>query len=141
MSNKNQHFVSQTYLRGFGIPGEGETRAINLFAIGAGKVVEAASIRQQCSSNYFYGQNEAVENLLQLFESRYGSAMANLKRGAIRRDQLETLVQFTFLQSLRTSSQLKERLRLIEEWGKLEIAGKRVRDNLPAPDKAREIQH
>jgi hypothetical protein len=56
MSNKNQHFVSQTYLRGFGIPQAGEVRAINLFAIGPGRIVEAASIKRQCSSDYFYGK-------------------------------------------------------------------------------------
>jgi hypothetical protein len=141
MSNKNQHFVSQTYLRGFGIPQAGEVRAINLFAIGPGRIVEAASIKRQCSSDYFYGKNDAAENLLQYFETRYGSAMANLKRGALREDEIESLTQFMFLQSLRTSSQLEERLRIIGEWGKLEIASRRVREKLPPPDKAREMQH
>jgi hypothetical protein len=67
--------------------------------------------------------------------------MANLKRGALREDEIESLTQFMFLQSLRTSSQLEERLRIIGEWGKLEIASRRVREKLPPPDKAREMQH
>lgn len=141
MSNKNQHFVSQTYLRWFGFHQESEeVRAINLFAIGPRKVVGAASIKNQCSSDNFYGRNQAVEDLLHFFEGRYGAAMASLNRGAIREAEVEALMQFLFLQSLRTSSQLEERLRIIGEFAKLEIAGKRVREGLPPPDKVREIQ-
>jgi hypothetical protein len=141
MSNKNQHFVSQAYLRWFGIPQvDAEVRAINLFAIGPRKVVQGASIKNQCSSDYFYGRNQAVENLLQFFEGRYGSAMASLNRGEVRENEIENLMQFLFLQSLRTSSQLDERLRLIGEFNKLEIGGERVREAMPPPDKVREIQ-
>lgn len=142
MSNKNQHFVSQTYLRGFGVRhATGERKSINLFAIGPRKVVEGASIKKQCSSDYFYGRDDGVEDLLQFFEGRYGAAMASLKRGKLQEEEVEALMQFLFLQSLRTASQLQERLRVIGEFAKLEIGGKRVREHLPAPDKTREMQH
>lgn len=142
MSNRNQHFVSQTYLRWFGVPHEsGEPKALNLFAIAPRKIVHLASIKNQCSSDYFYGRDQPVEDLLQFFEGRYGAAMASLDRGYMRESEVEALMQFLFLQSLRTPFQLQERLRLISEFSKLEVAGKRVREALPAPDKVREIQH
>lgn len=143
MSNKNQHYVSQTYLRWFGIPHHsGQAKAINLFAIRAKRIVHAASIKTQCSHDYFYGRdNRAVEDLLQFFEGRYGAAMASLDRGAVTVREVEVLMQFLFLQYLRTPFQLQERLRLIEEFGALEVAGKRVHDKLPPIDKVREIQH
>lgn len=141
MSNKNQHFVSQAYLRWFGIPQvDAEVRAINLFAIGQRKVVQRASIKKQCSSDYFYGRDQAVEDLLQFFEGRYGAAMASLHRGEVRENEIGDLMQFLFLQSLRTSSQLTERLRLIGEFNKLEIGGKRVRESMPPADKVQEMQ-
>jgi hypothetical protein len=48
---------------------------------------------------------------------------------------------FLFLQYLRTSFQLNERLRLIDEFAALEIAGRGVRAGLSKPDNAREMQH
>lgn len=80
MSNKNQHFVSQTYLRGFGVAlPEGERKAINLHATRARKVVEGAWIKQQRSSDYFYGRDQwwrleaARAPALSPFEVDFGS--------------------------------------------------------------------
>ena len=112
MGNKNQHYVSQTYLRGFGLPRDpGPPRAISLFAIGTQEVVHSAAIRKQCSRDYFYGRdNGPVEDLLQFFEGGYGAALASLQRGGLREDQLKALMEFLLLQLLRTPSQLQERL-------------------------------
>jgi hypothetical protein len=142
LSNKNQHFVSQTYLRWFGIPrGDEQPKSINLFATKTKKIVLNASIKRQCSRNYFYGRDAVVEDLLQFFEGRYGAAMASLDRGAATTEQLGSIIQFLFLQYLRTPFQLRERLRLISEFASMEIGGKKVRDKLPDPDNAREMQH
>lgn len=142
MSNKNQHFVSQGYLRQFGIPDEGkQPRAVNLFATKAKKVIFGASIKNQCSRDYFYGREQVFDDLLQAFEQRYGVAVANLKRGQPSPQDIEVLSQFMFLQFLRTPFQVQQRLRVAEEWRSMEVAGVRVRDKLPPPDAVREAQH
>jgi hypothetical protein len=142
MSNKNQHFVSQVYLRWFGIPHEdADPKAINLYAIRARKIVQDASIKHQCSGDYFYGRDRPIEDFLQFFETRYGAAMASLERGEVFPRLIEALMQFLFLQYVRTPFQLNERLRLIDEFAALEIKGKRVREGLPEPDSVREMQH
>ena len=51
--NKNQHFVPQFYLRNFSA--DTKRRCVNLFNIGRLKAVPMASIKGQCSRNYWHG--------------------------------------------------------------------------------------
>jgi len=138
-SNKNQHFVPRCYLRPFTTAQS--DRAINLYNIDRQKVITGAPLKHQCSGDYFYGQDKPIEDFLQFFEGRYGAAMASLARAELTARHLEALMLFLFLQYLRTSFQLNERLRLIDEFAALEIAGRGVRAGLSKPDNAREMQH
>ena len=141
-NNKNQHFVPQAYLRGFGIKNkDGDAKSIHLYAIGAGKFAFGASIRGQCSKNFFYGNVKALEDLLQHFEGSYGSSAAALERGEITTVHLAKAVQFFFLQFLRTPFQLEQRRNTVEEFSKLEINGQKATPDDYVFDPQREMQH
>lgn len=142
VANKNQHFVSQTYLRQFGIPvREGPPKAVNLFTVKSKEVISGASIKNQASRNYFYGKEKVFDDLLQHHENRYGAALSRMVRGEFSSEDVETLLEFTFLQYLRTPFQVEQRLRLIAGWNAMEIAGRQVGDAMPAVDRVHEAQH
>src|SRR5260370_2780664 len=52
-SHKSQHFVPQHYLRGFSSDG----RSVPLCHLKSGQIVPKASIKDQCSRDYFYGKD------------------------------------------------------------------------------------
>lgn len=75
-TNKNQHFVPRCYLRPFTI---GETNAaINLYNLERKKVIPMAPVKNQCSRDYFYGQDEKLERAIQLVESGYGAVLSKI---------------------------------------------------------------
>ena len=56
--NKNQHFVPQFYLRNFSM--DGERRSIGLYNLARCKVICGASIKQQCSRDYWHGEPDPI---------------------------------------------------------------------------------
>lgn len=70
-TNKNQHFVPRCYLRPFTL--DSANVAINLFNIDRMKFVERAPVKHQCSRDYFYGEDPALEKALQAEEGLYVS--------------------------------------------------------------------
>lgn len=104
MEKNQQHFVPQMYLRAFACA----PRRINVFSLSENKPIRDASIKHQCSSRHFYGDDVRVEN-----------AIAQLETGAapVLRSICETtrvpsagtlehllLIAFVALQSLRTNA-------------------------------------
>lgn len=73
--HKNQHFVPQHYLRGFSEDG----RSIRLYHLGSGKIVARASLRSQCSRNYFYGADRRLENALANIEGADETALKQVR--------------------------------------------------------------
>jgi Protein of unknown function (DUF4238) len=124
-SNKNQHFVPKTYLRPFG---NVDQRSINLYAFGSGQCVESASIKSQCSRNYFYGSEPIFEDFIQYFEGRYGPALGRLQRLEIMESDIATMFDFFVLQHLRTPHQLAQRKEVVEAFRNTMIGGRPLRD-------------
>jgi hypothetical protein len=77
--NKNQHFVPRIHLRPFTVNGDG--LAINLFNLDRMKAIPNAPVRNQCSGDYFYGQNKLLENAINFIEDPYGPIVRHLSEG------------------------------------------------------------
>lgn len=60
---KNQHYVPRFLLRNFALPGSGR-RAVELLDLKKGIFHTPAPIKNQCKRDYFYGKDQALENLL-----------------------------------------------------------------------------
>lgn len=103
-SNKNQHFVPKVYLRRFS--NDPEEASIHLFNLSRRRSLHQASIKGQCSSNYFYGEKNKYEDLLQTYESFYGLFVADLEAGTFRLgdDEARFLRHFVFLQHNRAEA-------------------------------------
>lgn len=124
-SNKNQHFVPKTYLRPFG---NDDQRSINLYALGSKRCVEGASIKSQCSRNYFYGSEPVFEDFIQYFEGRYGQAIGRLQQREIMESDIGSMFDFFVLQYLRTPHQLAQRKEMVEAFCNTVIGGKPLRE-------------
>lgn len=140
-SNKNQHFVPKAYLRPFA---NDDQRSINLYALGSKRFVEGASIKSQCSRNYFYGSEPVFEEFIQFFEGRYGQAMGRLQRREIKVSDIGEMFDFFVLQYLRTPHQLAQRKEVFEAFRNTVIGGKplhEVHEEAQKPiDDQREMQ-
>lgn len=103
-SNKNQHFVPRCYLRPF--THDGADSAINLYNIDRQKFIELASVKHQCSGDYFYGKDPLLENAIQSMEGAYGTALREiLKPDYTLTDEHRNLLKlFWLLQNLRTEA-------------------------------------
>ena len=101
--NKNQHFVPRVHLRPFTVNGEG--LAINLFNLDRMKAIPNAPVRNQCSGDYFYGQNKLLENAINFIEDPYGPIVRHLSDGgAVGSAVKVVLKRFIYLQYLRTEA-------------------------------------
>lgn len=103
-TNKNQHFVPRCYLRPFTI---GETHAaINLYNLERKKLILMAPVKNQCSRDYFYGQDEKLECAIQLVESGYGAVLRKiLNSSKILLESDKTVLRiFWLFQYLRTEA-------------------------------------
>jgi Protein of unknown function (DUF4238) len=74
-AHKSQHFVPQHYLRGFSSDG----RSVRLCHLKSGQIVPNASIKNQCSRDYFYGKDRRIEHALAHFESADETALKELR--------------------------------------------------------------
>jgi len=109
-SNKNQHFVPKVYLRAFS---SNEGRAsINLFNLRGHRNIPSASIKGQCSSNYFYGDDQKLDDALRGSEGLYGMFLRELSSKNFRLEERhkELLRHFCLLQHIRTEGQMQRNL-------------------------------
>jgi len=103
-SNKNQHFVPRCYLKPFTLDGAGA--AINLFNIDCFRSIKGAPVKNQCSRDYFYGEDLRLEQALQSTEGAYAQGLsAILRPGYCLSDEHRKLLRrFWLLQHLRTEA-------------------------------------
>lgn len=102
--NKNQHYVARCHLRPFSKNGEG--RAINLFNVDRQLAIADAPLKNQCSEDYFYGDDKRLDDAIKFVEDSYGSMMTDLAspdRMISARDRV-ILQRFLLLQHLRTEA-------------------------------------
>lgn len=101
--NKNQHFVPRVHLRPFTVNGEG--LAINQFNLDRMKAISNAPVRNQCSGDYFYGQNRLLENAINFIEDPYGPIVRYLSDGGAVGSAVKVVLKcFIYLQYLRTEA-------------------------------------
>ena len=103
-SNKNQHFVPRCYLRPFTL--DCANLAINLFNIDRLKFIEGAPVKNQCSGDYFYGKDLALEKALEFTERAYSVTLRNILTPGFRMTDSDRsfLRRFWLLQHMRTEA-------------------------------------
>jgi len=95
-NNKNQHFVPRCYLRPFTT--DSANASINLFNIDRLKFIEHAPVKHQCSGDYFYGEDLALERAIQFTESTYAAALRDIFKSGYRlTDSHRELLRFFWL--------------------------------------------
>ena len=102
--NKNQHFVPRCYLRAF--TNDGGQRAIHVLNLDRRRAIPGASVRKQCSGDYFYGQDELLEAAIRFVEDGYSSAIARIQcpRYALTEGDKSVLRTFMLFQHMRTEA-------------------------------------
>lgn len=102
--NKNQHFVPKAHLKPFSVDGGG--KAIHLFNLDRDRAIPNAPVRNQCSSDYFYGQAPQLEAAIQSVEGSYGQMLARVLPDGAAPGALDQTVlrRFILLQHLRTEA-------------------------------------
>ena len=103
-SNKNQHYVPKCYLKPFTLNRKGS--AINLLNIDRRRFIDNAPVKNQCSGNYFYGKNIALENAIQHVEGAYASSLSRILKSGYVLAPLDVAVlrSFWLLQYMRTEA-------------------------------------
>ncbi|MEP9400571.1 DUF4238 domain-containing protein [Sphingomonas sp. VNH70] len=101
--NKNQHFVPRTHLKPFTLNGEG--LAINLLNMKGIKAIPNAPAKNQCSKDYFYGQEPKLERAIQFVEGHYGKAVRHLVDGGPVQPGVDIVLRrYVYHQFLRTEA-------------------------------------
>jgi hypothetical protein len=111
-TNKNQHFVPRCYLRPFTM--DGAEAAINLYNLDRKRFISSAPLKNQCSRDYFYGQDERLEHAIQLIESGYAASLRRLlaNNKKLSSDEQTLLQTFWLFQHLRTEAAAKRAVQM-----------------------------
>lgn len=114
-SNKNQHYVPQCYLKKFAT--DESKAAICVYNLDRKKLIKNAPIKNQCSKNYFYGQDLALEKALQPIEGQFSEIVRTIEQPNYVLTEKDILFfkQFWLLQYLRTEAASKRNVELIED--------------------------
>ncbi|MGF6095687.1 DUF4238 domain-containing protein [Pseudomonas sp. 18175] len=114
-SNKNQHFVPRCYLRPFTV--NGENSAINLYNLDRHRLIIGAPVKNQCSRDYFYGQDDSLESAIQAVEGAYAAVLRDVLTPGCRLNEghSEVLRIFWMLQYLRTEAASKRAVEMSDD--------------------------
>lgn len=113
--NKNQHYVPRCRLKPFTLNGEG--RSINLFNLARERAIPNAPVKNQCSRDYFYGDDLQAEMLLANLEGRFAAVSDKLLVGAApNAEDAHWLKVFALIQWRRTRGQLAEMRQAWRMW-------------------------
>ncbi|MHC8356768.1 DUF4238 domain-containing protein [Pseudomonas sp. LB3P81] len=100
---KNQHFVPQYYFKFF----SDKRKFISLIRLMDGKFIETASIKDQASKSYFYG-DKAVEDAIEAMETIFLPPLRKLKEEksfwALSDDEVIVVLQSIIFQRSRTQA-------------------------------------
>lgn len=103
-TNKNQHYVPRCHLKPFTL--NGENLAINLLNLDRQRAIPSAPVKNQCSGDYFYGQDDLLENAIRFVEGTYAAAVARIHtpQYALTDGDRVVLRTFMLLQHMRTEA-------------------------------------
>ena len=106
---KNQHFVPKVHLRYFAK--DDKRRQIDVWLPKQDKVVSGASIKSQCSKNYFYGRDLKIENFFHSPEALFGRIVDQLIDSQnADPNSLESLLFLWLLQHIRAEKTITQQL-------------------------------
>lgn len=101
---KNQHYLPQFYIRHFSI--ENNQKEIGIYNLKQDLYIYKGSIKHQCSENYFYGEDEIVENFLAKIEGNFAKTFKSIiefkKIDKKNKDELFQLLAFITITDLRS---------------------------------------
>lgn len=69
MSKKNQHYIPKFYLRFFSY--QNDLKQIGIYNLKNHLFKQKVPLRHQCSKNFFYGEDEVIENFLSQMEGKF----------------------------------------------------------------------
>lgn len=98
---KNQHFVPRVLLRPF--TKGAEDKSINLYNIRADRLISDAPVKNQCSRNYWYGEDGQLEALLSKLEGMFGRARDRVFAGGNSGRDRDEISLFMCVQHWRTA--------------------------------------
>ncbi len=108
---KNQHYVPRFLLRNFALP-YSKRKAVELLDLQKGLFHSPAPIKTQCKRDYFYGKDQAMENLLRDLETLASrvirEAIASRSTPKFATPDWHTMVDFIAIQHGRTPAAVEE---------------------------------
>lgn len=113
-TNKNQHFVPRCYLKSF--THNGENLAINLLNLDRGRCILGAPVKNQCSGDYFYGQDLQLEGAIQRIEGEYAAAVARIHKPGYHLTESDRVVLriFMLFQYMRTEAASRRTVEMLD---------------------------
>jgi hypothetical protein len=114
-TNKNQHFVPRVHLKAFATADSSD--AIHLYNVDRDKIVLGAAVKHQCSGDYFYGRDQALDDAIQTVEREYGRVVRSLlaPQGCLSEEDHISLILFWHLQYLRTEAASRRSVEMLDE--------------------------
>ena len=103
-AKKNNHFVPQGILRRYSA--DGSTVSLYHFA-SRRKIIGIASIRDQCSRDYFYGRDPALEDSFSVTEGKFLAFLQTIEGrgyGVLSLEEKIAILLFMHYQRLRTAA-------------------------------------
>lgn len=107
-TNKNQHFVPKCYMKAFTANREG--KRISLLNINQKLFIDKAPVKSQCSSDYFYGSDDKLEQAIQKVERSYAATVKEILQDEYKltKPHATILKKFWLLQQSRTEASATE---------------------------------
>ena len=117
-TNKNQHFVPRCYLKEF--TNSAEDKAINVYNLDRKKFIPLAPVKNQCSRDYFYGNDDHLEEAIQSVERGYAFTLKSLLSSphSINKNHELILKRFWLLQYMRTEASSKRATEVANDMSK-----------------------
>lgn len=114
-TNKNQHFVPRCHLRPFTL-NEGDA-AINVFNLDRNQFFPNAPVKNQCSRDYFYGQDKQLEAAISHSERAYAAVLREIRapRAVVNEQHKSVLRRFWLLQHRRTEAASRRAMEIAAE--------------------------
>jgi len=117
VDKKRQHYVPRFYLKNFSTNSEG--KSIGVYNVDRYKFIPRGSLKEQAYKNYFYGEDDEIEDSLSTIESIAASAIKNILAKRTMPEKLTSeyysLLAFTALQWARTPYAADEAKEIIEK--------------------------
>lgn len=103
---KKQHYVPQFLLRNW----SNDEASIKTYIINKDLIIPISSISSQAQEQYFYGEDQEIEEILNTLETETAPIIAKLKTGILElsSEEKRTLIYFIAMQNVRTPNAIQQ---------------------------------